>query len=71
MVEKGQTYRHFKGHLVKVIEIARHSETDEVLVIYKHMDTSEIWARPISMFTSLVDKEKYPDVEQKHRFELI
>ena len=68
-IEVGKEYRHFKGNLVKVIEIAKHSETLENLVIYKHLDTKECWARPYDMFNSLVDKEKYPDVDQKYRFE--
>ena len=65
----GRTYRHFKGALYKVIAIATHSETDEKLVIYTRDD--KVWARPYDMFASKVDKEKYPDVEQGYRFELI
>lgn len=65
----GGIYRHFKGTMHKVICLARHSETQELLVIYTHGD--DFWARPISMFNSLVDKEKYPDVKQKYRFELV
>lgn len=65
----GGTYRHFKGTLHKVICLARHSETEELLVIYTHGE--DIWARPITMFTSLVDKNKYPLVEQEYRFELV
>lgn len=65
----GGIYRHFKGTEHKVICLAKHSETEETLVIYTH--DNDIWARPIAMFTSLVDKQKYPDVKQKYRFELI
>lgn len=65
----GGIYRHFKGTLHKVICLARHSETQELLVIYTHGD--DFWARPIEMFTSLVDKAKYPDIKQKYRFELV
>lgn len=71
MVKKGQTYRHFKGALIEVIDIAKHSETEELYVVYKHLDTDEVWIRQLDMFTSLVDKEKYPDVKQKYRFELV
>jgi len=66
-IKVGKTYKHFKGHIVKVISIAKHTETEEMLVIYEHDKT--IWARPYDMFNSLVDKEKYPDVDQKYRFE--
>lgn len=69
VIEIGKTYKHFKGFLVKVIEIAKHSETLEKLVIYIHLGTNEVWARPYDMFNSLVDKEKYTDVVQKYRFE--
>ena len=42
------------------------------MVIYKSLyDGSGAYARPIDMFLSEVDKEKYPDVEQKHRFEIV
>ena len=63
----GKTYRHFKGSLHKVIAIAKHSETEEELVIYNHDD--QIWARPYDMFAGEVDHDKYPDVKQKYRFE--
>lgn len=66
-IKVGKTYKHFKGHIVKVISIAKHTETEEMLVIYEHDET--IWARPYDMFNSLVDKEKYPDVNQEYRFE--
>ena len=76
-VQIGGTYRHFKGFIAKVITVAIHSETHEPLVVYKctgkgdcdHADG--IYARPIEMFLSEVDHEKYPDVKQKYRFELI
>ncbi|MBQ9071752.1 MAG: DUF1653 domain-containing protein [Bacilli bacterium] len=69
VIEIGKTYRHFKGHIVKVIDFAEHTENGENLVIYKHLGTNKIWARPYDMFNSLVDREKYPNVEQEYRFE--
>lgn len=54
---------------VIVIALAKHTETDEELVVYVH--DNQIWARPKSLFLSEVDHTKYPDVKQKYRFELI
>lgn len=71
IVKVGDIYKHFKGMSVKVISLAKHSETLEDMVIYEHLDTHEVWARPIDMFNSLVDKEKYPSVTQEYRFEKV
>ena len=65
----GRKYKHFKGTIYTVIAIAKNSETLEDMVIYQHDD--KVWARPYEMFVSKVDKEKYPDVNQVYRFELI
>lgn len=67
----GGTYKHFKGMKILVIAIAKHSETLEKMVVYKHLGTDEIWVRPYDMFISKVDKEKYPDINQEYRFELV
>ena len=66
-VEAGKRYRHFKGNVVKVIAVGKHTETMENMVVYNHDDT--IWIRPYNMFISKVDKEKYPDIDQEYRFE--
>lgn len=69
--ENPTIFKHFKGHIVKIITIAKHSETEENMVVYTHDNDENVWARPINMFFSKVDKEKYPDVEQEYRFEII
>ena len=70
-MKKGAKYKHFKGMIVEILEIAKDSETLEEMVVYRHTDTDEVWVRPLSMFLSKVDKEKYPDVKQEYRFEKI
>ena len=67
---KGQKYKHFKlGKIITVISISRHTETEEVSVVYEY--EGMIWNRPLEMFMSEVNHEKYPDAKQKHSFELV
>lgn len=70
-IRSGMKVRHFKGYISDVIAVAKHTETGEDFVIYKHIDEEQVYARPLSMFNSLVDKEKYPNVSQIYRFEII
>lgn len=48
-------YRHYKGGMYRVIGTARHSETDELLVVYRCLyDNDSLWVRPLRMFQESV-----------------
>jgi len=77
----GDIVQHFKRewvssetseYLYKVLAFAQHTETGEKLVVYQGMYSPfKICARPYDMFMSEVDREKYPKIRQKYRFEKI
>lgn len=80
-IEVGDIVRHFKRewvseesaeYLYKVLAFAQHTETGEKLVIYEALyPPYKTCARPYGMFMSEVDRTKYPDVQQKYRFEKV
>ena len=68
----GDIVRHFKGNRYEVLHVARDSETQAEMVVYRALYGERgTWVRPKEMFFSEVDREKYPDVMQTYRFEKI
>ena len=75
-----QIVRHFKRELVdptsmdylyRIVDIAIHSESKEKYMVYQGLyGNCETYIRPLEMFMSEVDHEKYPDIKQKYRFEV-
>lgn len=76
----GDIVRHFKRetvdlatdlYLYMIVGTATHSETDEQMMVYSPLyGEGGLFVRPLDMFLSEVDHEKYPDIRQKYRFEL-
>lgn len=67
----GRVYRHFKGDYYLVEGLAHDSESGVPCVIYRKLyEDGGLWVRPLEMFLSRVDREKYPEVRQEYRFQL-
>ena len=57
---KSGKYRHFKGMEYEVIGVARHSETEEPMVVYRALyGEGGLWVRPLSMWNEQVDRDDY------------
>lgn len=80
--EHGDVVRHFKyetlseeeqrtyKYIYVVLHTATHTETGEQLIVYRpFIQDGTVYVRPLNMFMSKVDKEKYPDIQQEYRFE--
>ena len=71
-----EVYKHFKGKYYMILAVGHHSETKEKMVVYydrsgKNSNINDPCIRPLDMFMSEVDHEKYPNVKQKYRFEKV
>lgn len=83
-LKEGDIVQHFKRemlgpdekdpnkYLYEIVGVATHSETREPMMVYRPLyDDGGMYVRPLEMFLSEVDHEKYPDVKQKYRFEKV
>lgn len=70
--ENADSFKHFKGKIYKIICISKDCDNLEELVVYQgQYEDSPIFSRHINEFFSEVDIEKYPEANQKFRFELM
>ena len=61
-------YKHYKGNLYEVIDVAKHSETEEEHVVYRTLyGDYSLWVRPLAMFIETVEL----DGQQVTRFEYV
>jgi hypothetical protein len=57
MIKLGK-YQHFKGNYYLVLHLAKHSETDELMVVYQpQYGDRDIWVRPLSMFDETIQRD--------------
>ena len=54
-IKAGNIYRHYKGNVYKIIALAKHSETEEDMVVYQNIIKQDTWVRPKSMWNEEVN----------------
>lgn len=56
MIKEGKKYKHYKGNEYLVLYLAKHSETEENMVVYQALYGERgIWVRPLSMFEENIE----------------
>lgn len=76
IIRSGEVYRHFKfperkNPFYLVMGFAKDAGTEKEVIIYRNIGTGGTWVRELEEFASEVDREKYPNAEQKYRFQEI
>lgn len=72
MPRSGEFYRDFKGKIYQIKMLAKDSETQKLQVVYQEMyPPFQCWIRPLEVFFSPVDHEKYPEIKQAMCFEQV
>lgn len=70
--DNASIFKHFKGKIYKVVTIAKDSEKLQEMVVYQgQYEDNPCWIREKEDFFGLLDKEKYPNIDQQYRFEKI
>lgn len=65
----GDIVRHFKGSFYRYVDTAIHTETGKEFAVYSALYSPyRTYARPMGMFMSEVDRNKYPNADQPYRF---
>ena len=66
----GEFYRHFKNRLYQIVAVAYQADDEAPVVVYQALyGDFRVWVRPLEEFMSETDRTKYPDAEQRYRFE--
>lgn len=54
----GQKYRHYKGNEYLVVDVAKNTETEEIMVVYKQLyGNGGLWVRPLDMFLESIERD--------------
>ena len=73
----GELYRHFKGHVYKVLLISRCTETQQMLISYENTEKNgEVWTRPLTMFMGVLGEDpnwcyRFEKIESKVAIDLL
>lgn len=67
----GKLYKHYKGGIYRILTLAKHSETQDTLVIYQSTEFGSVYARPLEMWFEDVNKSADEDGRVVYRFILI